>query len=285
MLRHAPICLALLAATMVVPAHGHPHHKANAVTDLKVDPTVVREIGTIADGDHRSDRNRARNTSRHPGETLAFFGLEPDMTVVEVSPGGGWYTEILAPYLKRDGTLYAAHYDPEHEREYFRNSVARFKEKLSANAALYGDVKLSVFSPPDNMQPAPDGSADLVLTFRNTHGWMRGDNPVAAFEAMYRVLKPGGILGVVQHRADPEQPQDPDAASGYVREDVVIELAESAGFELAARSDINANPKDTRDHPDGVWNLPPTFRAEDTDREKYAAIGESDRMTLKFVKK
>lgn len=285
MLRIAPICLAFLAAGLAPSAAAHPNHAAPKNVEMKVDTAVVREIGTIADGDHRSERNRSRNSARHPGKTLAFFGISPDMTVVEIAPGGGWYTEILAPYLKREGKLYAAHYDPEHEREYFRNSVARFKEKLAANPALYGDVEISVFSPPDNMAPAPDGSADLVVTFRNTHSWMRNGNPVDAFKAMHRALKPGGVLGVVQHRGDPDAAQDPKAESGYLREDVVIEMAESAGFEFVAHSDINANPKDSRDHPEGVWTLPPNFRAGDTDREKYAAIGESDRMTLKFIKK
>ncbi|MEL6211066.1 MAG: methyltransferase domain-containing protein [Pseudomonadota bacterium] len=284
MLRIASLCPALAAVVLALPAAAHPTHTPKKV-EMKVDTSVAREIGTIADGDHRSERNRSRNTARRPGKTLAFFGIEPGMTVVEIAPGGGWYTEILAPYLKREGTLYAAHYDPEHEREYFRNSVARFKEKLAANPALYGDVKISVFSPPDNMAPAPDGSADLVVTFRNTHGWMRNGNPVDAFKAMHRALKPGGVLGVVQHRGDPDAAQDPKAESGYIREDVVIEMAENAGFELVAKSEINANPKDTRDYADGVWTLPPNFRLGDTDREKYAAIGESDRMTLKFVKK
>lgn len=284
MLRFASLCPTLAAVALSLPAAAHPTHSPKKV-EMKVDTSVAREIGTIADGDHRSERNRDRNAARHPGKTLAFFGIEPGMTVVEIAPGGGWYTEILAPYLKREGTLYAAHYDPEHEREYFRNSVARFKEKLAANPALYGDVKISVFSPPDNMAPAPDGSADLVVTFRNTHGWMRNGNPVDAFKAMHRALKPGGVLGVVQHRGDPDAAQDPKAESGYIREDVVIEMAQSAGFELVAKSEINANPKDTRDYADGVWTLPPNFRLGDTDREKYAAIGESDRMTLKFVKK
>lgn len=284
MLRIALFCPVLAAAALSMPAAAHPAHAPKKV-EMKVDTAVVREIGTIADGDHRSERNRSRNGERRPGKTLAFFGIAPDMTVVEIAPGGGWYTEILAPYLKREGTLYAAHYDPDHEREYFRNSVARFKEKLAENPALYGDVKVSVFSPPDNMAPAPDGSADLVVTFRNTHGWMRNGDAMNAFRSMHRALKPGGILGVVQHRGDPDAAQDPKAESGYIREDVVIEMAESAGFELVAKSEINANAKDARNYPDGVWTLPPNYRLGDTDREKYAAIGESDRMTLKFIKK
>ncbi|MEM6639689.1 MAG: methyltransferase [Pseudomonadota bacterium] len=280
--------VALAAVATLIPAaltEAHPGHGAHRSKASKVDTAVVREIGTIADGDHRSERNRARNGARHPGETLAFFGIRPDMTVVEIAPGGGWYTEILAPYLKREGTLYAAHYDPEHERDYYRESVARFQKKLDSDPALYGDVKLSVFSVPDNMAPAPAGSADLVVTFRNSHGWMRGGHSVEAFQAMYKALKPGGVLGVVQHRGDPTVKQDEKASSGYIREDVLIDFAKQAGFTLVARSDVNANPRDTRDHPKGVWTLPPNFRAGDTDREQYAAIGESDRMTLKFVKR
>jgi predicted methyltransferase len=267
----------LLAAGMAH-AHGGGHKKP-----VKNDQ-VVREIATIADGDHRSSKNRARNASRRPAQTLAFFGIKPNMTVVEIAPGGGWYTEILAPYLKQNGKYYAAHYDPNHEREYYRKSVARFSEKLAANPALYGDVELTLFSPPSPMTPAPDGSADMVVTFRNTHGWMRDGQAEAAFAAMHKALKPGGILGIVQHRGDPEKDQDPKAASGYVREDVMIKMVEAAGFELVDHSEINANPRDTRDYPKGVWTLPPGFREGDVDRAKYEAIGESDRMTLKFVK-
>ncbi|MFK7887867.1 MAG: class I SAM-dependent methyltransferase [Gammaproteobacteria bacterium] len=268
-----------LMATGAAHAHGGGHKKP-AKND-----SVVREIATIADGDHRSEKNRARNASRRPAQTLAFFGIKPDMTVVEVAPGGGWYTEVLAPYLKQNGKYYAAHYDPNHEREYYRNSVKRYGEKLSANPALYGDVELTVFSPPETMAPAPDGSADMVITFRNTHGWMRGGHAEAAFAAMHKALKPGGILGIVQHRGDPKKDQDPEAGSGYVREDLMIKMVEAAGFKLEDHSEINANPRDTKDYPQGVWNLPPSFRDKDVERAKYAAIGESDRMTLKFVKK
>ncbi|MFK8015072.1 MAG: class I SAM-dependent methyltransferase [Gammaproteobacteria bacterium] len=250
----------------------------------RMDGSSKRVLQTIADGDHRSDKNRARNASRNPAETLSFFGIQPNMTVVEIAPGGGWYTEILAPYLKQDGVYYAGHYDPNHEREYFRTSVGRYSDKLAANPKLYGAVKLTVFSPPDTMDAAPDGSADMVVTFRNTHGWMRNGSQDAVFSAMHRYLKPGGILGVVQHRGDASKPQDPKAASGYVRQDEMIKMAEKAGFKLVATSEINANPKDTADHPKGVWNLPPGYRDGDENRARYAAIGESDRMTLKFVK-
>jgi predicted methyltransferase len=271
-------------ATSAVVVFGAGCVSADVPMPHSTDAEVRRVLNTIADGDHRSDSNRARNSWRHPAETLAFFGIRPDMTVVEIAPGGGWYSEILAPYLQENGVYYAAHYDPEHEREYYRKSVGRYSEKLAANPALYGAVRLTVFSPPDKLDAAPPASADLVVTFRNTHGWMGNGDQDAVFKAMYTYLKPGGILGVVQHRGDPDKPQDPQASSGYIREDKVIEFAEAAGFELVARSQINANPRDTKDHPQGVWNLPPSFRDKDVEREKYAAIGESDRMTLKFMK-
>ncbi len=215
---------------------------------------------------------------------MSFFGIRPDMTVVEIAPGGGWYTEILAPYLQQDGVYYAGHYDPKHEREYYRNSVARYSEKLTANPKLYGAVQLTVFSPPDVMEAAPAGSADMVVTFRNTHGWMGDNGQGAAFSHMYDILKPGGILGIVQHRGDASKPQDPMAESGYVRQDEMIKMVEAAGFKLVASSEINANPKDLKDYPDGVWSLPPSYRGGDAKRDEFAAIGESDRMTLKFMK-
>ncbi len=243
---------------------------------------VVKEA--IA-GDHRSPAHKARDVYRHPQETLAFFDVKEDMTVVEIWPGGaGWYTEILAPVLKENGKLYAAHFSPESTVPFFTKSLKQFKEKLSANPEIYGSVTLTVLQPPDALDITPEGAADRVLTFRNVHNWMRDGQALAVFKAMYRALKPGGILGVVEHRGDPGQPQDTKAESGYVREDTVIELAEQAGFKLLDKSEINANPKDGRNHPKGVWTLPPRLRLNDQDREKYLAIGESDRMTLKFVK-
>ncbi len=242
-------------------------------------------LSAVAQSDHRSAENRARNEARHPAATLAFFGIRNDMTVVEITPGGGWYTEILAPFLRDTGKLYAANYDPESENEYFRSNANRLLEKFKADPAIYGQVIATVFVPPAILEAAPSGSADLVLTFRNLHNWMEQGNEEAAFAAMNTVLKPGGTLGIVQHRQDTIVEQDPKAESGYVREDYVIALAEAAGFELVAKSEINANPKDTSDHPKGVWTLPPNFDLGDVDRDKYQAIGESDRMTLKFVKK
>lgn len=231
---------------------------------------------------HRSAEHRARDVYRHPAETLAFFGIEPDMTVVEVSPGGGWYTEILAPYLRESGRFYAAGADPDSESEFAQRSVGRFAEKLAEHPELYDRTIVTVLAP--GVEVAPAGSADAVLTFRNVHNWMAAGSERGAFQAFYAALKPGGVLGVVEHRLDPSMEQDPKAPTGYVREDIVIALAEAAGFEFVEASELNANPADTKDYAEGVWTLPPTFRLKDVDREKYAGIGESDRMTLKFRK-
>ncbi|MDJ0926685.1 MAG: methyltransferase [Gammaproteobacteria bacterium] len=242
-------------------------------------------LSAAVDGDHRTPEYTARDAFRHPMQTLTFFGIRDDMTVVEISPGEGWYTEILAHYLRDSGKLYAANYDLESEQEYYRRNAQRFLDKLAAEPQLYDQVVPTVFDPPAKLDAAPPGSADLVLTFRNLHNWMLEGSHEEALAGMHSALKPGGILGIVQHRGRPDIAQDPNAGSGYIREDYVIDLVEAAGFEFVARSEINANPRDTRDHPEGVWTLPPGYELGDLDREKYAAIGESDRMTLKFVKK
>ncbi len=233
-------------------------------------------LKAAVDSTSRSAQDRARDQYRHPIETLEFFGIKPGMTVVEIWPGGGWYTEILAPYLHDRGKLYAAASAGENADEY--------KKKLASDPARFGKVVVTQLDPPDKMQIAPAGTADMVVTFRNVHNWMRGGNAEAVFKAMYAALKPGGILGIVEHRGDPSKPQDPKAASGYVREDAVITLAEEAGFILAGKSDLNANPKDTKDYAKGVWTLPPSLAMKDSDKARYLAIGESDRMTLKFLK-
>jgi predicted methyltransferase len=248
------------------------------------DERAAAALRAVIASTHRPDADKARDQYRHPQETLTWFGIKDNLTVVEIWPGGGWYTDILAPFLKERGTYYAAGLDPESEAEFARNGARRFKEKLAATPDLFNQVKVTILAPPAKTDIAPEGSADLVLTFRNVHNWMANGQAEAVFKAMYRALKPGGMLGVVEHRGNPAVPQDPKAASGYVNEDYVVKLAEGAGFQLAGRSEINANPKDTKDYPQGVWTLPPVLRLKDVDREKYLAIGESDRMTLKFVK-
>jgi predicted methyltransferase len=233
---------------------------------------------------NRSPENKLRDQFRHPEETLGFFDVKEDMTVVEIWPGEGWYTEILAPYLREKGKLYAATYSPETSNTFQKDRQKRFVGKLKSQPMVYDKVELTVLNPPDELKIAPDGTVDRVLTFRNVHNWMKGGHAAVVFGAMFKALKPGGILGVVEHRGSPIKPQNPTAKSGYVNEDYVIALARNAGFEFLGKSEINANPKDTKDYPDGVWTLPPTLKLKDKDREKYLAIGESDRMTLKFVK-
>ena len=244
---------------------------------------AAARLRAAVEGEHREAKNRARDAYRHPFETLAFFGIEPDMTVVEIWPGGGWYTEILAPYLKGRGRYYAAGWDRDSTSDYVQRALKGYGEKLAARPDVYGEVIVTELSR-SKTDIAPPGSADMVLTFRNVHNWMKRGYERTIFEAMFDALKPGGVLGLVEHRGDPEVWQDPQALSGYVNQDTAIELAEDVGFRLVAGSEVNANPKDTKDHPEGVWTLPPTLRLKERDRAKYLAIGESDRMTLKFVK-
>ncbi|MGZ8903678.1 MAG: class I SAM-dependent methyltransferase [Methylobacter sp.] len=238
----------------------------------------------VIDGKQRSKEHKERDKYRHPLQTLEFFDVRDNMTVVEIWPGEGWYTEILAPYLKDKGKLYAAHFSPKADRDYYIKNLNGFVKKLENEPKVYGKVELTVLQPPEQVQIAPDGSADRVLTFRNVHNWMKNGQATAVFNAMFKALKPGGILGVVEHRNSNSKEQDVNAESGYVSEDYVIALARKAGFEFLAKSEINANPKDTKDYPEGVWTLPPALRLKDKDRNKYLAIGESDRMTIKFIK-
>ena len=248
------------------------------------DPALKAAI----DGPQRSAENRARDIWRHPLETLTFFGLRSDMSVVEISPGGGWYTEILAPYLREKGTLYAAAYPadvPGEEGEYYRKSRAAFESRLAASPAVYDRVKVTDFYAPTRLEMAPAGSADLVLTFRNMHNWLdEQGSEVKVLEAAFRALKPGGVLGIVEHRTPKAVSRKDMFQLGYMDEATVIDAAKKAGFVLEEKSEINANPRDTHDHPEGVWTLPPTLALGDKDREKYVAIGETDRMTLRFRK-
>lgn len=244
---------------------------------------LPQELGAILKSSHRSEQSKARDKYRNPEKTLQFFEVEPGMDVVEVSPGGGWYTEILAPYV--DGTLYVAAFDDQSSREYYRKTNKKLKDKINKHRDIFGDVKYTVLEMPSKIGPiAPASSVDRVLTFRNVHNWDKAGKAKEVFKEFYRVLKDGGILGVVEHRASKKSPKSNDKTSGYMYETEVIALAKAAGFRLQAKSEINANPRDTAIHPKGVWTLPPRLALGEKNRDKYLKIGESDRMTLKFVK-
>lgn len=232
---------------------------------------------------HRSPGNVARDRYRHPAETLAFFGVRPDSVVVEILPGSaGYYTEILAPYLSARGLYVAAGRDPTAPPNYLADHH-RMMARFAAEPALYGRVRVTQFRA-DAHPIADAGSADFVLTFRNLHNWIDRNEIDGALRAFHRALVPGGILGVVDHRGRDDRMQLLQNQTGYVRQDYAIALIERGGFRLAASSEINANPRDTKDHPAGVWTLPPSYRLGATDRARYEAIGESDRFTLRFVK-
>jgi predicted methyltransferase len=238
----------------------------------------------IASKDRSAD-NVKRDAARHPYETLTFFGIKPTMTVVELSPGGGWYTEILAPYLRDKGKLIAAGESPTSTSEGAKRYADRLTKKLEGNPAMFGKVQRGVFEPPRTYNFAAPNSVDMVVTFRNLHNWTSaGEDKVnELLKSVHTALKPGGVFGVVDHRMPAAKPLD--ANNGYMHQAEVIKMIERNGFKLADKSEINANPKDTADHKGGVWALPPVLANKDVDRDKYLAIGESDRMTLKFVKK
>ncbi|AVQ00080.1 methyltransferase [Ahniella affigens] len=245
-------------------------------------------LDSVLAGKHRTEANQARDQYRHPKETLAFFGIKPDMHVIEITPGGGWYTEVLGPWLKGQGSLTAAVVDPasassDGAKKYYTKSNGDFAAKLAADPEHYSDVKTVSFKMGAASFGDP-GSADAVLTFRNVHNWTAAKADADMFNAFFNVLKAGGVLGVVEHRAASGTSAEASAKSGYIAQDYVVKLATDAGFVLEAESEINANPKDTKDHPNGVWTLPPNFAMGDKDHDKYAAIGESDRMTLRFRK-
>jgi predicted methyltransferase len=245
---------------------------------------TAKTLNQWAEGEHRSESNRVRNESRNPVETLDFFGLAANMTVIEILPSRGWYTEIMAPYLRDHGKYYAAHFSPNASASYMPPNLRNFEEKITAEPDLYGKITVRHLNPPNEVAIAPAESADMALTFRNVHNWIMAGQEHEYFATFYTALKPGGVLGVVEHRAKPDAGMDVMRTSGYVTEAYVREVAAAAGFEFAGSSELNANPKDPTVHPEGVWTLPPNYRMGDVDRDKYMAIGESDRMTLKFVK-
>ena len=252
-----------------------------AVPALAAPQFAEADIAPLLDGPQRSAANRARDRFRHPVATLTFFGLQPTMTVVEITPSGGWYTEILAPYLRDRGHYIAAGSFPGTEGG--AKAVAKFKAKLDADPGSYQRVTVTSFGK-GHYAIAPAGSADMVVTFRNVHNFYMNGFAPDAFKAFFAALKPGGVLGIEEHRLPEAMPDAMQSSSGYMKVSTVRRLAEAAGFRFVAASEVNANPRDTHDWPKGVWTLPPTFDNGDTDRAKYAAIGESDRMTLKFVK-
>lgn len=241
-------------------------------------PAPSPELLAAIKAPSRTPANAARDIYRHPAQTLAFFGVKPDQTVVEIWPGGGWYTEILAPYVAKSGHYIAA--APSEQ------SRAGVKKLIAANPAAYGKIDFATFPSTTAADRIPDGSVDMVLTFRNVHNWRFFQNDVtqAVFDQMFAMLKPGGVLGLVEHHLPEDAKGITEAESGYMKRSSVIAFATKAGFKLVGESTVNANSKDDHNHQMGVWTLPPVYRLGDTDRAKYAAIGESDRMTLKFVK-
>lgn len=249
-------------------------HAAPAVA-----PLTDAQYQHVLQGPWRAKDNSVRDPYRHPQQTLSFFGLRADQTVIEITPGGGWYSELLAPLLKEHGRYIAAVQQPAPGA----TASSTLQRKFAADPEQYGKAQRVTFDPtaPAFGKPA---SADLLLTFRNVHNWVMADDAAQMFSAFYKVLKPGGVLGVVDHRAHDGADLQSIKQSGYLPTAYVVKLATDAGFKLQAQSEINANPKDTKDYPAGVWTLPPTLERGEQDRAKYVAIGESDRMTLRFVK-
>jgi predicted methyltransferase len=240
-------------------------------------------LKAVIAGKHRTADEKARDQYRHPYESLSFFGIQRDMTVLEVYPGGGWYTQILAPYLKDKGKLIVAVYDrnPKTQKEWMVGYNKKFTDQFIGKSDLYGSIEIVDLVPPDRVDLAPEGSVDMIFDFRNAHNWIElGGEQVAA--GWFKALKKGGVLGVIAHRMDENKPENPE--SGYVHQKRIVDLMVKSGFKLEASSELNSNPKDTTDHPEGVWTLPPGLALGADKSAKYIAIGESDRMTLKFVK-
>ena len=244
------------------------------------------DLDKAINGKHRSEKFIKRDVYRHPKETLTFFDVQPQHTVVEIWPGGGWYAEILAPYLKENGQYYSAGFSLTAKRtpQWRKNFANQLNQKFESQPDIYGKAIVTGLSIPEDPEIAPDNSADRVLTFRNVHNWMKGDYAQEVFDSMFKALKKGGVLGVVEHRAKPGTSIEDMITSGYVTEEHVMMLAKKSGFKFLERSEINQNIKDTTDHPKGVWTLPPTLRLKEKNKDHYLTIGESDRMTLKFIK-
>ena len=275
------LSLCVLAA-LAVPVSSFAQAPAATAAAEQTDAALA----SVLKGTWRSEANAARDAYRHPAETLAFFGVTPGETVLEITPGGGWYAEILAPYLHDNGQYLAGVADPGaypegKDRDYYQRGKTRLETKFSESPAQYGKAKVALFAPNAPVFGAPN-SVDTVLTFRNVHNWRGSGQAEGMFKGFYEVLKPGGVLGVVEHRAKADVPVEDK--SGYVGEAQVIAMAEAAGFKLEAKSEVNANPLDTKDHPKGVWTLPPSNSHDAADAAKYKAVGESDRMTLRVVK-
>lgn len=277
------LCACLLGVgTLMSSLPAMSQNTAVAVADIQVSPQLQAAVANSA----RTPANVVRDEYRHPAQTLAFFGLQPQQTVIEITPGGGWYAEILAPYLRESGKYVAAVVDPMAlpaggGRDYQQRSRDGLAKKFAEAPALFDRATEVAYNPAAPVLGKP-GSADVVLTFRNVHNWRSSNQAEGLFRAFFDVLKPGGVLGVVEHRAKTDVPADDK--SGYVGQAQVIAMAEAAGFKLDASSEVNANPRDTKDHPNGVWTLPPSNNHDAADAAKYKAIGESDRMTLRFVK-
>ncbi|MEH1818554.1 MAG: class I SAM-dependent methyltransferase [Nostoc sp.] len=267
---------ALTVAFLVLASVMPPTVLANESEKTTLNSTTT--LQTILNSSHRSEQNRLRDKYRHPAQTLEFFGLRPNVTVVELWPGNGWYTEILAPFLAPKGQLIVTNLASASK------PALAFQEKLAANPEIFGKVKVAQINPPNELTLAPDNSVDIVVTFRNIHNWVKAGYAEQVYAAAYKALKPGGILGVEEHRALAGTSLEESIKTGYMSEDGVIAAVEKAGFKLVGKSEINANPKDTKDYPGGVWTLPPTLSQGQKDRQRFLNIGESDRMTLKFVK-
>lgn len=263
-----------------------PNESQNTISKVaeEISTPVVYETPKTIDeavaSPYRTLLFKERDIYRHPGDTLTFFGVKPSMKVLEITPGTGWYTEILAPFLNDKGQYLMA-VNPAGSPVSVSGHIAEWSKKYPDIAK---NIRVTIFDLSNpNLELAEDSSLDMVVTFRNVHNWMAKENEDVAFKAFFKVLKKGGILGIVEHRA-PADRVDPKAATGYVREGDVIRMAKKAGFKYLGRSEVNSNPNDTKDYEKGVWTLPPTLTLKEKDREKYMAIGESDRMTLKFSK-